>query len=139
MHRISRAPVLSATFRRLSCWITVSPPLLCRLDDLGEPPALRLRQWPRLDDPNDVADLRLVALIVDVERVRAPDDLLVLPMGLDQLDLDDDRLLHRVRDHRALTLLATTALVLGLLEPDDRPARLGLHADRPAFGGAKPA
>src|SRR6476620_2573798 len=114
MHRISRAPVLSATRSLDSCWITGVPPsrscslaakskpckdagsgrsrrlrarlrtrqgaalqrarecemgggppsLLCSLDDLHEPPVLRLRQRPSLDDADDVANVRGVLLVV---------------------------------------------------------------------------
>src|SRR5581483_12085592 len=37
------------------------------LHDLGEPPVLRLRQRPRLDDADDVADTGGVLLVVRVE------------------------------------------------------------------------
>src|SRR4029077_2131345 len=61
-----------------------------------------------------------------VEGVRPPYDLLVLPVRLERVDLDHDGLVHRVRDDRALALLTASALVLGLLEPDDRLAGSGL-------------
>src|SRR5919201_7061660 len=106
MQRISRAPVLSATRRRDSCWITGDPPgdglaslvpgcspgLLQHLDEM---PVLLLRDRPGLDDPDAVADLRRVLLVMGVELGRAPDDLLVLRMRLHRVDLDDDRLVHR--------------------------------------------
>ena len=59
-------------------------------------------------------------LVVRVELGAPPDDLLVPRVRLHDVDLDDDRLLHRVGDDGALALLAPAALVLGLLEPDDR-------------------
>src|SRR5947199_6401758 len=124
MHSSSRAPVLSATLRRDSCWIIALPGLL---DDLGQAPALGLRQWPRLDDAHCVADSGRVGLVVRVELRRAADDLLVLRMDLDQVDLDDDRLVALVRHHHAAALLAPAALALGNREADDRlPRRRGL-------------
>src|SRR5437868_14188370 len=164
MQRISRAPVLSATLRRDSCWITERHLLrnscfgvakteqrkdagsirsrwlrmrprtqrcdglqphpecegcgrwrsLSHLDDLGQPPVLRLREWLRLDDADDVADVGGVLLVVRVELHAATDDLLVPLMRGDHVDLDDDRLVHRVRDDDTAALLTPAALVLGL-------------------------
>src|SRR4051794_30721592 len=103
MQRISRAPVLSATRKRDSCWITDgllpcgSPDTRGRwssfgyLHNLGQAPVLRLRQRSRFDNPDDVADLRLVLLVVGVEPRRAADDLLVLRMRLHGIDAHDDR------------------------------------------------
>src|SRR4051812_10508705 len=105
MQSISRAPVLSATLRRDSCWITVSPRSPGDLLDFHEPPVLRLRERPRLDDPDDVADVRLVLLVVRMELAAAPDHLLVPRVDPDQVDLDDDRLVHRVGDDDAAALL----------------------------------
>src|SRR5919204_658567 len=121
MQRISRAPVLSATRSRDSCWITGSP-LPRGLDDLGEPPVLRLRKRTCLDDQDDVADLRLVLLVVGVELDAAPDDLLVARVRLDRVDLDDDRLVHRVGDDDAAALLPPAALGLRLRCARDRLA-----------------
>src|SRR5207248_11221560 len=142
MQRISRAPVLSATLTRDSCWITerllsrnscsgaakteqrkdagsirsrwlrmrlrtprcdgLQPYPECEgcgrgrslssLHYLGQAPALRLRQWARLDDAHDVADVRGVLLVVSVELDAPPDDLLVALVRADQVDLDDDGL-----------------------------------------------
>src|SRR5262245_40559324 len=94
MQSSSRAPVLSATFKRDSCWITLSPRSLGDLEDLGETPALRLRQRPRLHDADEVADVRLVLLVVRVELHRPADHLLVALVRAHRLDLDDDRLVH---------------------------------------------
>ena len=70
------------------------------LDDLGEPPVLRLRERARLDDPDDVADVRLVPLVVRVELAELADDLLVARVQLDHVDLDDDRLVASRRRRR---------------------------------------
>src|SRR5829696_10463714 len=129
MQRSSRAPVLSATRRRDSCWITVSPRhSLGHLDDLGEPPVLRLRERARLHDLDDIADLGRVLLVVGVELLRAPDDLLVLRVRLDRVDLDHDRLVALVRDDRALALLAAAELLLGPRDARDRLPLGGLLA-----------
>src|SRR5262249_36626524 len=171
MQRISRAPVLSATRSRDSCWITGrlpwsscppvkgrsgkdagrvrswklrtrlrtqperalqrhagcetrerGPSLLRNLHDLGKPPVLRLRERARLDDPNDVADLRLVLLVVGVKLRGAPDDLLVLRVRLHGIDPDDDRLVHVAGDHGATAFLAAAARMLGLGHTSDRLA-----------------
>src|SRR5204863_7294696 len=99
--------------------------------DLREPPTLRLRQRPRLDDADAVADVRLVLLVVCVELERTADHLLVELMRSDGLDLDDDRLVHCVGDDDAATLLSAATLVLRLLEPHDRLASRRLLALRP--------
>src|SRR5256714_997726 len=101
------------------------------LRDLRQSPVLRLRERPRLDDAHDVADLRLVALVVRVELRRAADDLLVARVRLDRVDLHHDRLVHRARDDDAAALLAAAALVLGLRQARDRLARLRALAPRP--------
>src|SRR5437868_11952200 len=132
MQRISRAPVLSAILRRDSCWIIESPRSPGGLHDLGEPPALRGRKRPRLDDADDVADLRGVLFVVRVELDAAPDDLLVALVRGDQVDLDDDRLVHRARDDDATALLAAATIVLGLRLSDDRlPFPTRRHAAAP--------
>src|SRR5438067_5108974 len=82
MQSSSRAPVLSATLRRVSCWIIALSRLL---DDLREPPALRLRERAGLDDAHRVADAGGVRLVVSVELDRAADDLLVLRVALDHV------------------------------------------------------
>src|SRR6478672_5591321 len=120
MQSSSRAPVLSATLRRVSCWITAPLPRL--LHDLREPPALRLRERARLHDAHGVADAGRVLLVVRVELDSATDDLLVLGMALDHVDLDDDRLVALVGDDDAAALLAPAELVVRLREADDRLA-----------------
>src|SRR4051812_19802872 len=58
-----------------------------------------------------------------MELRRTPDHLLVSLVRAGRLDLDDDRLLHRVRDDDSTPLLTAAAFVLRLLESDDRLAR----------------
>src|SRR2546421_11313518 len=128
MHRSSRAPVLSATRRRDSCWIMALPR---RLHDFGQAPVLLLRERARLDDADEIAHLRLVLLVVRVELRRAAVDLLVARVRLDRVDLHHDRLVHRARDDDAAALLAAAALVLGLRQARDRLARLRALAPRP--------
>src|SRR4051812_24351959 len=91
MHKTLRAPELSATSNMLSaCTIarSVSPAPcvtaraqasdLRPLQDLTEPPALVAAERPRLGDQHAVADLTLVAFVVDLV-ARAPrQELLVL-------------------------------------------------------------
>src|SRR4051812_33509775 len=67
MHRTSLAPLLSATRKRDSCWITSAGPL----EDFDEAPALQLRQRPGLLDANAVADVEVVLLVVDVQLLGA--------------------------------------------------------------------
>src|SRR6266545_3589197 len=98
------------------------PSLLGGLHDLHEAPALRLRERSRLDDADDVADVRAVLLVVRVELRAAADDLLVARVRLDRVDLDDDRLVHRAGDDDAAALLAAAALGLRLRCPRDRLA-----------------
>src|SRR6202165_5757411 len=110
MHRISFAPELSATLRRVSCWITLSR----LLHDLEQAPALLLGDRARLGDADQVADSALVLLIVDFELGALADGLAVETVGLGRADLDDDRLVHLVGDHRSEPDLALAAgLVFG--------------------------
>src|SRR6516165_10628871 len=108
MHRSSRAPVLSATRSRDSCWIMPFHPSLGFPHDLLQPPALQARDRPRLDDPHEVTDLRDVRLVVGVELGTAANDLLVARMQLDQVDTDDDRLVRRRGDDGPLPLLSAS-------------------------------
>src|SRR5690554_6502958 len=107
MTSTSRAPLLSATLRRLSCWIIG---LLRPLEDLDEPPALLLRQRPGLHHPDAVAGPQLVVLVVRVEPAGPDHRLLVERVRLAGRDLHDRRLVHRGRDDQALPDLAGPAL-----------------------------
>src|SRR5487761_693836 len=98
MHRSSLAPELSATLRRVSCWIIL---LLSLLDNLKYAPAFLLGDGAGFGDANQVADATLVLLVVDLELGALPDCLLVEPVCFGRADLDDDRLVHLVRDHGA--------------------------------------
>src|SRR6202165_3449630 len=111
MHRISFAPELSATLRRVSCWIT----LLGLLHDLEQAPPLLLGDGARLGDADQVADAALILLVVDLELRALADGLAVEAVRLGRADLDDDRLVHLVRDHGGKADLPLAAvLVLGL-------------------------
>src|SRR5688572_22050629 len=127
MQSSSRAPVLSATRRRVSAWITVLPR---PLQDLDQAPALRAAERPALDDPDGVAGVRLVALVVGVERRRGADDLLVDAVTPGDVDPHRDRLVGPVGNHDALAHARTAGAVLGLRE------RLGLRAGTAALAGA---
>src|SRR6201996_3496776 len=111
MQSSSRAPELSATLSRDSCWIISSLPRL--LDDVDEAPTLGLRQRPGLDDPHHVALAGLVALVVSVQRARAADDLLVGRGTAGGGDADGDRLVAFVGDHDALADLGRDRVALG--------------------------
>src|SRR5579859_4191428 len=106
MHRSSFAPELSATLSRVSCW-TIG--LLGLFHDLEQAPALLFRDRARLGDADQVADARLVLLVVHLELGPLLDRLPVQPVGLGRADLDDDRLVHLVRDHGAQADLALAA------------------------------
>src|SRR5438874_4299077 len=116
MHSSSLAPLLSATLRRVSCWIIGNklpqrPGGLRKIEDvvgsfrflhdLYDAPALLLRDRPRLDDPDQVAHAALVLLVVSLESDALLHRLLVEGMSLQQGHLDDDCLVHLVRDHIA--------------------------------------
>src|SRR5262245_12078186 len=107
MTSTSLAPELSATLRRLSCWIIG---LLRPLQDLHQPPALLLGQRAGLDDADPVADAQLVVLVVGVEAARADHRLLVERVRLAGRDGDDGGLVHGRRRHDALADLAGRAL-----------------------------
>src|ERR1700750_1115803 len=127
MQSSSRAPELSATLRRDSCWIICLPRLL---DDVDKTPALGLRKGTGLDDPDHVALAGLVALVVSVQRARAADDLLVSRVTTGGVDADGDRLVAFVGDDDALAYLGGVRLALG-----DRGAggRFVLGLQRGAF------
>src|ERR1044072_1479962 len=104
MHRISFAPVLSATLSRDSCWITSTPDylLLCLLEDLHDAPALGRGQRTGLHQPDPVTDSAGVVLVVRLVPRRTADDLAVQRVLDAGLDRDDHRLVHLVADHEAL-------------------------------------
>src|SRR5215472_16906136 len=119
MHRISLAPVLSATLSRDSCWITSTPAVfLCRqsecllgfFEDLRDPPALGRGLRPGLHQEDPVADAAGVGAVVGLVLLRAADDLAVLGALHPVLDDDHDGLVHLVADHEALADLAVAAL-----------------------------
>src|ERR1700694_3009759 len=105
MHRISFAPELSATLRRVSCWIT----LLGLLHDLEQAPTLFLGDGSCLGDTDEGADAALVLLVVDLELRPLLDGLAVEAVRFGRADLDDDRLVHLFGDHRAEADLALAA------------------------------
>src|SRR5487761_153149 len=108
MHRSSLAPELSATLRRVSCWIIL---LLSLLNNLKYAPAFLLGDGARFGDANKVADAALVLLVVDLELGAVADSFLVEAVRLGRADLDDHRLVHLVRDHGAQPDLALAASV----------------------------
>ena len=77
MQSTSLAPLLSATRRRVSCWIIVAP----LSSDFDEPPALELRQRAGLLHADAVADVEVVGLVVDVELLGALHRLVVAAGG----------------------------------------------------------
>src|SRR3954465_2776854 len=109
MQSTSRAPVLSAIFSLDSCWIMA---LLRPLQDLDQAPALGAAERAALDEADGVAGVRLVLLVVRVQRRAAADDLLVLAVPARGVDADGDRLVGAVGDHDAL---ANLQLAGGLL------------------------
>src|SRR5436190_22804936 len=99
MQRTVLAPELSATLRRLSCWIIVSPG---PFEDFDDPPPLQLRGRPGLLDAYPVALPEVVDLVVGVEPGRALQCLLVPAMPDPVDDRHDHRLLHLRGDDGAL-------------------------------------
>src|SRR6202521_520152 len=107
MQRISLAPELSATLSLVSCWIIR---LLGFLHYFEQAPALLFGDGARFCDADEVADPALVLLVVDLELGALLHRLLVEAMRFGRADLDDDRLVHLVRDHRPKTNLALTTV-----------------------------
>src|SRR5687767_10164244 len=103
MQRTVLAPELSATLRRLSCWIIASPG---PFEDFDDPPPLQLREGTGLLDTHAVALLEVVDLVVGVELGRALECLLVAPVPDALDDRHDDRLVHLRGDDRAVPDLA---------------------------------
>src|SRR5580693_8631576 len=119
MHRISFAPVLSATLSRDSCWITSTPAisrrpgsqadlLLGLLEDLGYPPALSRGQRPGLHQQHPVTDAAGVGGVVRLVLLGTAQNLAVLGVLDVVLNLDDDGLVHLVADHVTFPALAVT-------------------------------
>src|SRR5436190_4148929 len=100
MQSTSRAPELSATRSRLSCWIIglfdsrSSRPF----EHFDDPPVLQLRPWTSLGQPDAVALVRVVGLVVRVEMTRALHRLAVTRVSYAVDHRDDDRLVH-LRGH----------------------------------------
>ena len=87
MQRISRAPVLSATSRRVSFWITWHAPGLRR----GASASCATADGVSID-ADDVALVGVVGLVVGVQRRRRAHDLLVPAVPAGGVDADGDRL-----------------------------------------------
>src|SRR6266851_2654707 len=83
--------------------------LLGLLHDLEHAPALLPRDGARLGDAHEVSHAALVLLVVDLEPRALLDRLAVQAVGLRGADLDDDGLVHLVRDHRTEADLAPAA------------------------------
>src|ERR1700680_4622293 len=107
MQRISLAPELSATLSLVSCWIIR---LLGLLDYFEQAPALLFGDGARFRDADEVADAALVLLVVDLELGALLHGLLVEPVRFGRADLNDDRLVHFVRDHRSKTNFSLTTV-----------------------------
>src|SRR6516165_9419822 len=127
MHKISLAPVLSATLSRDSCWITSTPAILRRasepggllllglLEDLGYPPALGRGQRPGLHQQHTVAHAAGVVGVVRLVLLGTAQHLAVLGVLDVVLDLDNDGLVHLVADHEPFPALAVTPGLGGTL------------------------
>src|SRR2546429_1818967 len=84
-------------------------PLLGLLDDLEHAPALLARQRSRFGNANQIAHAAFVLLVVNLEAGALLDRLAVQAVRLRGTHLDDDGLVHLVRDHGAQTDLAPAA------------------------------
>src|SRR5687768_3824809 len=101
MQRTSRAPELSATLSRLSCWIIYFPVArsLRPLEDFDDPPALLAGEGARLRHPHAVTLPDVVGLVVGVQARRALEGLPV-PAVPDAVDhRDHDGLVHLGGQH----------------------------------------
>src|SRR5918992_1510076 len=135
MQSTSRAPVLSATLRRDSCWIMGLPG---PLHDLDQAPALGAAERAAFDHAHGVAHVCLVLLVVSVQRGAGADDLLVHAVLAGDVDADGDRLVGLVRDDDALAHLELAA-GLGLGRWCLRPGLAGTALARLlAIGPAMP-
>src|SRR5579884_2676965 len=124
MQSSSRAPVLSATLSRDSCWIIWPAPGSPRGASAWSPTAAGSRRSGRR------RRACLVPLVVGVELDAAADDLLVPGVRGDHVHLDHDRLVHGVGDDDAAPLLPAASLARRLRLAHDRLAPAGRR--RPA-------
>src|SRR4029077_20331517 len=106
-------------------------PLLGPLDDLADPPALRLRQRTAGDDLHHVADVAPVLLVVGVELLGHFPRPVVEPVRGRGRDRDDDRLLHLVAHHAPPLDLPAAPLSPSSCPPPPPPWPAG----RPGSGG----
>src|SRR4029077_8400313 len=123
MHSTSRAPELSATRRRDSCWITFAPSP-GPLEDFDDPPALQLRERTGLAHAHTVALAHVVGLIVGVEVLRALHRLLGAPVTHAVDDRDHARLVHLDLHRDALTHLAAVGSRLRRVVGHQVPSRV---------------
>src|SRR5213083_3490330 len=98
MHWARLAPELSATVTMVRSWIMAGSPRRSSraLHDSHEAPPLVLRQRTRLGEPDDVADVTLVLLVVHLELLPAPHVSADRRMLHQTLDRDHDGLVHPV-------------------------------------------
>src|SRR5579862_7703615 len=97
MHSTSRAPELSATRKRDSCWITTTTfagDSSCTLENFDHSPPLQLRKRARLAHADPVTLAHVVRLVVRVEVLRALHRLLVAAVPHPVDDRDHDGLVH---------------------------------------------
>src|SRR6186997_71813 len=83
------------------------------LQDVHQAPALGARHRPALDHAHEVALVRAVALVVDVNGARGAHDLAVAPVALGDVDADRDRLVRLVGDDLAKADLRRAGAVVG--------------------------
>src|SRR6266566_1181511 len=132
MTRSSFAPELSATFKRVSCWTMPLPGLL---HDLKYAPSFLLGEGAGLGDADEVAYAALVLLVVDLELGALLHGFPVKAVRLRRSDLDDDRLVHLVRDHGTEADLAPAACGRGsCLSGGVAHSAVAFFRPRPRFG-----
>src|SRR5437764_11538695 len=103
-----RAPVLSATSSRERIW-TIN----LFADDFDQAPPLQLAERSRFHNPNRVTVLRFVLFVVRVKFLLLLHNLAELRMRDAGDGANNDRLVHRARNHLAHARLARTALRFG--------------------------
>src|SRR2546426_8082327 len=129
MQRTVLAPELSATLRRLSCWIIASPG---PFEDFDDPPPLELRGRTGLLDAHPVALLEVVDLVVGVEPGRALERLLVAAVADPLDDGHDHGLVHLGGHDGAVADLAAVRSPGGFRGGSGGGGRLG-HALLPSW------